>query len=970
MRWLGPTGPSPPQSFACVFPIAAQLPESLQSGDQRSSAAAGGVSFSSQRNRGTMMSDDDDGVEPQFEAVDKYHFVDTEDEPVCFSTLPFQFDENDKVEDCHCKQKVYLRGHTEMDKSHLVHKKVVAWRVRLDCEQPNISILSSEGNWIKLLNPWKPYKDMIARSILITIQMLHFVSKQQRDERSLWDCLWDHLNQVFDNLDTTPAMDDLIKHHPLIKLFLERDPAFMNLLEILHRFIGDTTKTTKKPRTLGTQVQLTGTDESHGRNNYTDSDYDDQDGNDDSDDDSNNGLDYDDDNDSYRGHDSSDVGTNNDNGTSALCALCDDGGNMLSCIGRCKRSFHPRKEDGIESACRTLGYTSAELEEMGDYLCENCKYNQHQCFKCGELEPSAEPNAKVFKCEDPACGYFYHPKCVAKLLEPDDPDVDGSCELAQRIMEGMPFTCPVHWCFKCRRMEDRTQRAMQLAACRRCPKSYHRECLPREISFETKNKNIKQRGWNLPGIVIIYCLDHEICEATGSAKRGHIKFPQTTKMIEISDLAEKKGQMVSAQKGSIGQCSAPSTKVLDSLTSEKSKHTQNSLDHMVLEPEGSATSLKEHLQIEPSMVGAATLNDQKALKGQKSPAGSSLRFAVGSERGKSDMLKNIPKVFKKSECKRKRRKRDDYDDPTDVDYNPNDDSEVQSSMDDYDDLTDVDYNMNDDSEVESLMRKTNVFLRNKRAKIPTACPMINFDSPSDSDEETPENPETDRSLTRETNQDQIGTIRESINPEQRSAMEDVNQEGIRQDDTKSIIQEPIKQEQQSAHEDAFFETTREDQGDVLNTSTTSQSKRVDAADKQLIRSPEEFDIVQLHPSPSELPHEPKHALTNPSVTTRLQEVIQLLQTPTETLVQDAAPIRQALVNIMPLLPESLQVSLGCVSHFEFYKALVTNACNRIATRQEQAQLKATIKARCTELAERKAAVKAKADTSTLEARLT
>ncbi|KAJ1266992.1 hypothetical protein BS78_07G022300 [Paspalum vaginatum] len=598
-----------------------------------------------------MMSDDD-GVEPQFEAVDKYHFVVAEDDHVCFSILPFQFDENDEVEDRHSKNKVYLRGHREMDKSHLVHKKVVAWRVGLDCEQPNISVLSSEGNWIKLLNPWKPYKDEIARSILITVQMLHFVRKQHRDKRSLWGRLWDHLNEVFDKLHTKPDMDDLRKHHPLIKLLLERDPTLMKL-KILHRFIGDTTKNTKKPRTSGTQLQLTDSDDNDNGSDYDgtdsdydeddgngdDSDYDEDDGNDDDsdydeddgskDDGNNNGSDYED------GDDNSNVDTNNDDSTDELCALCDDGGNLLSCIGQCKRSFHPTKKDGRESGCKTLGYTSAQLKEIGSYLCNNCKYKQHQCFQCGELEPSAEPNAKVFKCKNSSCGHFYHPKCVAKLLEPDDSDGDESCELAQRIMEGMPFTCPVHWCFKCRRMEDRTQTAMQLAACRRCPKSYHRECLPREISFEKKGKNIKQRAWNLSGIVIIYCLDHEICEATGSAKRGHIKFPQAPNAFEISDRAEKKGKMANKLKRSIGLFSTKSTKVLNRSPREKIKHTQNS---------------SEHMQTEPSMVGAANLSEQKVRKGQKRPSGSSLTSAVGSKTKKRKSSRPKKEMSTRTPC--------------------------------------------------------------------------------------------------------------------------------------------------------------------------------------------------------------------------------------------------------------------------------------------------------------------------------
>ncbi|RLN04905.1 uncharacterized protein C2845_PM13G10080 [Panicum miliaceum] len=541
-----------------------------------------------------MFDDDDDGVEPQFNVVDEYYFEVTKDELVCFSILPFQFDENDKVGDCESEKKVYLRG--VMDKSPcLVHKQVVAWRVGLDCEQPNISVLSTEGNWIKLLNPWKCYKHELARSILITVQMLHFVRRQHRYKGNLWDRLWDHLNEVFIKLGTKPAIDDLRKHHPLIKLFLERDPAFMKL-KILHRFFGDITKTTEEPRASGTKVQFTGNDEPRERNNGTDSEYDDDDVNDDSD--------YDEDSNSYGD-------TNNDDGADTLCALCDDGGNLLryASFRQCKRSFHPRKEDGKESKCKTLGYTSAQLKEIDSYLCKNCEYKQHQCFKCGELEPSAEPNAKVFKCNNPTCGHFYHPECVAKLLEPDDSN--GSYELAKRIMAGMPFPCPVHWCFECGRMEDRTQRAMQFAVCRRCPKSYHRECLPREISFETKDKDIKQRAWKLSGIVMIYCLDHKLCKATGNAERGHIKFPHTLKTTKVGDLSKKKGKMVGKWKRSIDQCSKKSTKVLNRLPREKIEHTQNSLEHMVLEPECSPMNLKEDLRIEPSSAMGHKIKSRK-----------------------------------------------------------------------------------------------------------------------------------------------------------------------------------------------------------------------------------------------------------------------------------------------------------------------------------------------------------------------
>ncbi|CAO2201374.1 unnamed protein product [Urochloa humidicola] len=89
------------------------------------------------------------------------------------------------------------------------------------------------------------------------------------------------------------------------------------------------------------------------------------------------------------------------------------------------------QRNGRESKCKTLCYTSAEVERMGTFLCENCKNRQHQCIRCGELEPSHEPNAKVFQCNKESCGYFYHPKCVAQLLDPNA--TDGTYELERKI---------------------------------------------------------------------------------------------------------------------------------------------------------------------------------------------------------------------------------------------------------------------------------------------------------------------------------------------------------------------------------------------------------------------------------------------------------------------------------------------------------------------------------------------------------
>lgn len=195
------------------------------------------------------MFDDDDDVEPPVNDVDIYYFEESEDKPVCFSVLPIKFDENEEVS-CSDYKELNLRGFT--DNNRHVFKKVIAWRVDLDCQRPKISVLSSDGKWIELLKPRMCYYEKKVRSILITVQMLHFVRKcPKKQQRSLFD----HLGEVFKYYICMPSLfsfampqqdlnfyifvvscskfgpvpngDDIKKHHHLIKLFMERDPILV-----------------------------------------------------------------------------------------------------------------------------------------------------------------------------------------------------------------------------------------------------------------------------------------------------------------------------------------------------------------------------------------------------------------------------------------------------------------------------------------------------------------------------------------------------------------------------------------------------------------------------------------------------------------------------------------------------------------------------------------------------------------------
>ncbi|KAF8043128.1 hypothetical protein BT93_A1467 [Corymbia citriodora subsp. variegata] len=224
-----------------------------------------------------------------------------------------------------------------------------------------------------------------------------------------------------------------------------------------------------------------------------------------------------------------------------MCAICDDGGKIVSCEGRCMRSFHATKGSGINSSCETLGFNDdAQVEAIPRFFCDNCKYKMHQCFACGELGSSDRAlGAEVFPCISATCGHFYHPKCVSQLIHRSDES--WAQRLQEKIAAGESFTCPAHKCLVCRQGEDKEVHELQFAVCRRCPKAYHRKCLPPSISFTSdESRNIIQRAWEgyLPKRILIYCRDHTIVRRLSTPARNHIKFPNGLKMkgVSIDDL--------------------------------------------------------------------------------------------------------------------------------------------------------------------------------------------------------------------------------------------------------------------------------------------------------------------------------------------------------------------------------------------------------------------------------------------------
>ncbi|CAA3017311.1 ENHANCED DOWNY MILDEW 2 [Olea europaea subsp. europaea] len=433
-----------------------------------------------------MASSDDEG-EALPRSVSVYEFEVGKNEPVSFAELPVQW-KNGETPDGKQKQ-IFLRG--SFDKGlQKIYKQVIAWKFDLLNEKPEISVLTKENYWIRLVNPRKAFENII-RTILITVHCLHFV---KRNPGTSHKALWEHLVKVFSLFEPRPSENDLIDHISLIGEAVKRD-ATLAKSKLLLTFLKEKPSRKAFSEDFGTTSKL---------DFIVDDDM--------------------------IGENEDDMSGEEDNCFDTVCAICDNGGNILCCEGKCIRSFHPTIEDGADSKCSSLGYTNAELKAMKniDFYCKNCEYKLHQCFVCGELGSSDElSGAEVFRCVNGACGHFYHPRCVAKLLH--EGNAAAAEELQGKIAAGEQFVCPLHKCHVCKELEVKSEPALCFAVCRRCPRAYHRKCLPSEIALKDEDENIVQRAWEglIPNRTLIYCLEHDIDEDLATPVRNHIKFPDS-----------------------------------------------------------------------------------------------------------------------------------------------------------------------------------------------------------------------------------------------------------------------------------------------------------------------------------------------------------------------------------------------------------------------------------------------------------
>uniref|UniRef100_A0ACD5TX25 Uncharacterized protein n=1 Tax=Avena sativa TaxID=4498 RepID=A0ACD5TX25_AVESA len=254
-----------------------------------------------------------------------------------------------------------------------------------------------------------------------------------------------------------------------------------------------------------------------------------------------------------------------------VCAICDEGGNLIWCEGDCGRLFHPTKPDGVHSKCQTLGLSKEQVEQV--FLCKNCEYKQHQCVVCRHLGSSDISSdfkyTEVFQCNKKGCKRFYHPDCMERDYNKRPQD----------------FECPMHECWSCKnkgrkaagehatpegnerittQRKGRKPRGMHLVQCRRCSKAYHQKCLPRRIAY---------RKWTTTGgRMLFYCKDHKMAKGLRSAKRDHLKFPEiAVENGTSSQGASEKRSVPEGQAGHVNKESDPASENRDKIPKKTHK---------------------------------------------------------------------------------------------------------------------------------------------------------------------------------------------------------------------------------------------------------------------------------------------------------------------------------------------------------------------------------------------------------------
>ncbi|KAL6499246.1 hypothetical protein OROHE_026156 [Orobanche hederae] len=410
-----------------------------------------------------MASSDEEG-EIVAECVTNYYFVDSNQNPISFSRLPLKWNDDEgerqDAKKLESTEHAFLRGEVE-DGCRKIHMKIIAWKLVLSSVLPEIYVLpdAKYGRWIKLQRPRKSFEDTV-RTVLISAHCLHFI-KQNSEEES-WEALWKHIGKIFSTYEVPPSEKDLVDHIQWIKEAALRDEdiakAKIRLVkQILPTFLSETSGKRKafyEENGTGKRAKF---------------------------------IIYEDDDDI---DDSSDA--DEDELFDRVCALCDDGGDLLCCEGRCIRSFHPTIESGAGSFCESLSYSSEQVHRHVDI---SIIRSVSQSLFSQEIKFKLKNSRSKSKLEIHLHALLIYVLSVSK----------------EKIK--MLLRCNLQYV-------DAAQRHTTANAYQGRPEE--------NISFQRDDaRNIPQRAWEklLINRILIYCMDHKICRKILTPRRDHLLFP-------------------------------------------------------------------------------------------------------------------------------------------------------------------------------------------------------------------------------------------------------------------------------------------------------------------------------------------------------------------------------------------------------------------------------------------------------------
>ncbi|XP_002976689.2 protein ENHANCED DOWNY MILDEW 2 isoform X1 [Selaginella moellendorffii] len=378
-------------------------------------------------------------------SVEEFCFQD-EFNPVSLFQLPLE------CAGASLQETIWLRGKTD-DGLRPVGTPVNAWSVEFGPEGAQIYVRNEQKRWIKLGKQAKAY-EVEFLSVFVLLSLLEFARKHLYASETT---IWNHLRSLYSYHDSIPTQDEVLENLYVLRKLVTLDTElgasdYIQSLLRKRRRSYDEGSSSKRPR-----------------------------------------------------YESEEEVDGDDGVGESVCAICDDGGDLLCCDGPCLRSFHGFKTEGV--SCKTLCLSEAEVKHMAKFFCKNCELNQHQCFACGKLGASSGPLQEVFLCDVALCGKFYHLPCVSKLLG----------DTAART----GFTCPLHNCFKCHQRE-KEEESLWLYPCRRCPRAWHEACSG--VSFADDDED--RRGWFINQTRFLYCMNHVVMPDLRTPRRDHIKFPE------------------------------------------------------------------------------------------------------------------------------------------------------------------------------------------------------------------------------------------------------------------------------------------------------------------------------------------------------------------------------------------------------------------------------------------------------------